>query len=182
VRAAVYCRISQDRNGEGLGVERQREDCEALAERNGWELGDVYTDNDLSAYTGKRRPEYARLCADIEAGTVDVVLAWDPDRLHRSPSELETFIDLIESSGARVATVNSGEVDLSSASGRMTARVVGAVARHESEHKSERLRRKHVELAENGKVSGGGRRPFEISGKSSADGGAPAQAGRSRVG
>lgn len=160
IRAAVYCRISKDVAGTGLGVERQQADCEALIEREGWELVGLYVDNDTSAYSGKRRPEYERLCDDLRLGTADLVVAWDPDRLHRSPRELEDFIDLLERSGVRVATVNSGPVDLSSASGRMTARVVGAVARHESEHKSERLRRKHLELAENGRVSGGGRRPF----------------------
>jgi site-specific DNA recombinase len=40
----------------------------------------------------------------------------------------------------------------------MTARIVGAFARHESEHKSERIRRKHLELAEKGLPNGGGRR------------------------
>ena len=35
-RAAIYVRISQDRNGEGLGVKRQREDCLRLAKRLGW--------------------------------------------------------------------------------------------------------------------------------------------------
>ncbi len=29
--AAIYCRISKDRTGAGLGVERQEEDCGALA-------------------------------------------------------------------------------------------------------------------------------------------------------
>lgn len=42
----------------------------------------------------------------------------------------------------------------------MQARVVGAVARHESEQKSERTRRKHLELAERGRPTGGGYRPF----------------------
>ena len=34
--AAIYVRISQDRGGAGLGVQRQREDCEALCDRLGW--------------------------------------------------------------------------------------------------------------------------------------------------
>jgi site-specific DNA recombinase len=50
-------------------------------------------------------------------------------------------------------------LDLSTPSGRMVARQLGAVARYESEHKSERQRRKHQELAEASKSSGGGARP-----------------------
>jgi DNA invertase Pin-like site-specific DNA recombinase len=94
VRAALYCRISQDGEGQGLGVARQEADCRHLAERRGWEATEVYVDNDLSAYSGKTRPAYRRLLAEIEAGRVEAAVAWHPDRLHRSPVELEAFIDL----------------------------------------------------------------------------------------
>src|SRR5262245_3441044 len=132
--AAVYARISTDRTGAGLGVQRQEADCRELATRMGWTVGEVFVDNDMSASCGKRRPEYERLLGALETKAVGAVLAWHPDRLHRSPTELEAFIDVIERTKAKVATVQSGEVDLSTPSGRMTARVVGAVARHEVEH------------------------------------------------
>jgi site-specific DNA recombinase len=121
---------------------------------------EVYVDNDLSAYSGKTRPAYQRLLADIEAGNVEAVVAWHPDRLHRSSVELEAFIDLVERSGVGVETVQAGRVDLGTPAGRMNARMLGTVARYESEHKSDRIRRKHRELAEAGKVSGGAPRPF----------------------
>lgn len=158
--AGIYCRISSDPNDTRLGVDRQREDCEALAERRGWPVAGVYVDNDTSAYSGKARPEYERLLSDIEAGRIDSVIIWHPDRLHRSPLELNQFIDLVERTGVTLATVQAGDYDLTTPSGRLSARIVGDVARHESEHKSERLRRKHLELAKAGKVSGGGTRPF----------------------
>jgi DNA invertase Pin-like site-specific DNA recombinase len=159
-RAAIYCRISQDRSGDGLGVQRQEEDCRALCERNGWEVvGQAYVDDDISAFSGKPRPAYLRLLRDISEGRVQSLAIWHPDRLHRSPLELEEFIQLIEKTRCKVATVQSGEYDLTTATGRMTARVVGAVARHESEHKSDRMRRRHRQLAAAGKDSGGPR-PF----------------------
>jgi DNA invertase Pin-like site-specific DNA recombinase len=61
------------------------------------------------------------------------VLAWHTDRLHRSPKELETYIDLCEPRGVVTRTVRAGELDLATASGRMVARQLGAVARYESE-------------------------------------------------
>jgi site-specific DNA recombinase len=121
VRVAVYCRISQDGEGQGLGVARQEADCRRLAERRGWDVVEVYVDNDLSAYSGKARPGYQRLLADIEAGKVEAVVAWHPDRLHRSPVELEAFIDLVERSGVGVETVQAGRVDLATPAGRMNA-------------------------------------------------------------
>lgn len=160
MKAAVYARISRDGGAEALGVARQLEDCRRLAETRGWTVEVEFVDNDVSAYSGTPRPGYEDLLKAIEGGVVGAVVAWHPDRLHRSPRELERFIDVVEAAGCRVATVQAGELDLATASGRMTARVVGAVARHESEQKSERLRRKARELAEAGKVGGGGTRPF----------------------
>src|SRR5205085_10646263 len=58
-----------------------------------------------------------------------------------------------------VASV-SGDIDLTSADGQFQARILGAVAKKESDDKSRRIRRKHEELAANGKVSGGGSRPY----------------------
>lgn len=153
----VYVRISSDVLGEGLGVARQEQDCRALAARQGWEVAGVYVDNDVSAFSGKARPEYARLLADIKSGRLERVVTWHPDRLHRSPKELEAFIDLIEATGCQVDTVQSGRIDLSTPSGRLNARVVGGFARYESEHKSERVRRKLLQNAEAGKHHGGSR-------------------------
>ena len=44
--------------------------------------------------------------------------------------------------------------------GQFQARILGAVAKKESDDKSRRIRRKHEEIAANGKVSGGGSRPY----------------------
>lgn len=159
-RAGIYVRISEDREGAGLGVTRQRADCETLVERLGWTVAAVYCDNDISAYSGKVRPEYRRLLDDLKNGTIDAVVAWHPDRLHRRPVELEEFIDTIEVTGAAVEMVTAGKIDLATPSGRFVARTIGNAARYESEHSSERKRRKHLELAQNGAVSGGGVRPY----------------------
>jgi len=154
LRAATYCRISDDREGKALGVQRQREDCEALVEARGWTLAGRYVDNDLSAYSGKPRPGYAQLLEAVRGGLVDGVVAWHPDRLHRSPRELEDFITVVEKHGVMVETVRAGEWDLSTPSGRMTARILGSVARGESEHKSDRVRRALEQRASMGRAHG----------------------------
>lgn len=158
-RAVIYCRISQDRTGAGLGVDRQREDCEALAERHGWNVVEVYVDNDVSAFGKKKRKDYLRMLDDLEQGTATIVIAWHTDRLHRSPTELERYIDLSEKRGVSTHTVQAGELDLSTSTGRMTARILGAVARQESEHKGERVARARRQKALAGEWMGG-IRPF----------------------
>jgi DNA invertase Pin-like site-specific DNA recombinase len=110
-------------------------------QERGWTLAARYVDNDLSAYSGKPRPGYGQLLDAVRGGLLDGIVAWHPDRLHRSPRELEDFITVVEQHGVSVQTVRAGEWDLSTPSGRMTARILGSVARGESEHKSDRVRR-----------------------------------------
>jgi len=159
VAAAIYVRISQDREGAGLGVNRQEQDCRALADRKGWEVADVYVDNDVSAYSGKPRPAWRRVLADVDAGVIGGIICWHVDRLTRTPMELESVIAHAERHGLELATV-SGDIDLATPTGRMVARMLGAAARHEAEHKAERQRRERRQSAERGRVSGGGTRPY----------------------
>lgn len=155
MRAGVYLRQSRDQNGTGLAVSRQREDCLNLCRDRGWEPVE-YLDNDVSAYSGKRRPAYERMLTDIEAGNLDAVVAWDLDRLHRRPIELEHFIDLADRHRLALATV-SGDTDLGTDSGRLFARVKGAVARSEGERKSARQKRAALQAAQMGKPQSGSR-------------------------
>lgn len=158
--AAIYARISHDPDGDRLGVSRQIDDCRALAERRGWPVADLYVDDDRSAYSGKVRPEYRRMLEDIEAGAIDAVVVWHLDRLHRQPRELEEFFEVCDAAGLRSMASVTGDTDLASHDGRFLARILGAVARKESDDKSRRISRKHQELAQAGKPAGGGSRPY----------------------
>lgn len=65
---AVYARISQDRTGEELGIRRQLADCRAEADRRGWVVAEEYVDDDVSAYSGKKRPAFERMLTDLAEG------------------------------------------------------------------------------------------------------------------
>lgn len=158
--AAIYARISKDRDGSENGVRRQIDECLRWAKVHNVVVAETYVDNDISATSGKRRPEYERMCADIQQRRRDGVIAWHLDRLHRSPIELEQFIVLIESTGADVRTVSGGDFDLSTSDGRAMARVVGAFARKESEDKSRRIKSQKSQRARDGKRVSGGRRAY----------------------
>ncbi|MEV0543790.1 recombinase family protein [Nocardia salmonicida] len=164
LRIGIYLRISQDRSGEGLGVARQEPPCRKLAARLAAERGvaleiTVYTDNDISAskYGRKKRPQYEALCAAIGRGELDVAIAYHDTRLIRQMRELEDLIDLIERANTEVHFAMAGRWDLLTASGKMQARIAGAVAQHESELKSERIKAARVQQAAAGKFHGGNR-------------------------
>lgn len=161
LRAALYLRISRDVEHTGLGVARQEKECRELVARLGWKIVKVYSDNDISAHSNKKlRHGYLAMLDDVRNEYIDAVVCWHPDRLYRQPRELEDLIDLIEEHHVQIATVTAGEIDLSTASGRMNARLHGAINRGEGERKSERLKSKMRELAEAGHRLGGGSRPF----------------------
>lgn len=162
MRACIYCRISRDAEQEGLGVARQEEDCRALVKRNGWTLVEPpYVDNDISASTlsKKPRPQYDAMLAAARAGQIDVIVAYSNSRLTRRMLEREDLIVLYEQTGVEIHTIVSGNDDLSTADGRMVARIQASVDTAEAERTSERLRRAFLQKAQNG-AANQGTRPF----------------------
>lgn len=149
MRAALYTRISLDRTGESLGVQRQSDDCRKLADQLGWTVVHTFTDNDISATSGKRRPGFEALLAAMAADEVDAVICWHPDRLYRKLSDLSRLLDVAK--GVELRSVTAGELDLSTPTGRMLAGILGSVSTAEVEHKAERQRRAARQLAESGK-------------------------------
>ena len=161
LRVAVYLRISSDREGEEQGVTRQREDCEARAAREGWTIVREYVDNDRGASDRSRkpRPGYAAMIEAAERGEFDVILAYSNSRLTRRPLELEGLLRLHARTGVSLATIVSGEDDLSTADGRMVARIKASVDAAEAERIAERVARAARQRTEQGRPNGG-QRPF----------------------
>jgi len=139
-------------------VARQETECRALADRLGAEVVGVYADNDISAYSGKARPQYEAMLEAICTGQVDLVIAWHTDRLYRRTRDLQGYIDACQPRGVPTHTVQAGPLDLSTPPGRMVARQLGAVAEYESEQKGERERAANRQRAQQGKHFGTRRR------------------------
>lgn len=156
MRTVIYVRISEDRTGEGVGVDHQERDCRQLAHRLGADVIRVLSDNDISAsrFSRKVRPGYAEMLQLIEADQIDLIIAQHPDRLYRRPAELEHLVNLVEQHRVGIETYRSGMVDLTTATGRVQARIVGAISAYESDTKSERIRGRNQHLAADGHPHG----------------------------
>lgn len=152
LRAAIYKRISKDTEGLALGVERQHEDCTALCARNGWTVAGVFCDNDISASTLSKKPrkDYEDMLARTRSGEFDVLVSYSNSRLTRRPLEMEGLISLHEATGVRLSTVASGDDDLSTATGRMVARIKASVDAREAEETAEKVKRKLKQRREAG--------------------------------
>ncbi|WP_433759897.1 recombinase family protein [Nocardia sp. CA-135398] len=158
MRAAVYLRQSQDREGNELGIDRQRSDAMRLISQRGWTVHGEYVDNDTSASSRKRRLQFEAMLEAVERGEVDVIVARHVDRLLRRLSELERVLDLCEKHRAYVVTASDG-VDTSTDGGRLVARILAAVGQGEVERKGSRQRSAVQQAASQGRWIGG-RRAF----------------------
>ncbi|WP_445184582.1 recombinase family protein [Pseudonocardia sp. Cha107L01] len=163
MRAACYLRLSQDRDGDGLGVERQQQDCLNLVRQRGWRLaGEPYVDNDRSAAGHKPREQFTALLAAVRAGEVDAVVAWALDRLTRTARDRLALVEACQQHGVIIALVRGSDMDPNTPAGRLTLGILGEVAQHEIDAKSDRQRRAAEQAADQGRWIGG-RKPFGYS-------------------
>lgn len=158
--AGLYARISQDADGDQLGVKRQLADGRGLVKRRGGTVVVEEVDNDISAYTGKRRPGYEALMAAVDRGDLTHIVVWQTSRLWRSRRERAEGIERLRKAGVSVIAVRGPDLDMSTAYGRGMAGLIGEFDTMESEVKSERAQRKASELAAEGRIGNGGPRPF----------------------
>jgi site-specific DNA recombinase len=134
-QAALYLRISEDKQGEGLGVERQERECREWAAKNGWQIAEPpYVDNDKSAYSGKPRPDYQKMLAALKAGKHDGILCWAVDRLARNLHDFADVADLKPLLGVATA----GVYDLEQPSGQLVLTMLGGSAIFEVQQKGKR--------------------------------------------
>ena len=153
IRAGCYLRISSDPDDKRQGTARQREDTAALCEVQGWTVAGVYEDDNRSASNGGDRERWRDLLADIEAGKIDAIAAWDQDRNWRMMHELEDLRKFFKSLGREVklATTGQGVIDLYSPTGVLTAHIKTAVSEHEIAMMRVRQLRAARQRAEQGK-------------------------------
>lgn len=144
--AAIYTRISLDKSGQRLGVDRQLEDCRKLAADHGLEVVAHYDDNSRSAFNGKTRPGFEAMLTAAEAGEFRTVLVWDDDRLHRSMKDFGRMCD----AKLNIVTVASGPMDLGDAMGQMVGTLKAGQNVYASAHQSQRATRESLQRAQRG--------------------------------
>jgi site-specific DNA recombinase len=157
--AVIYLRISDDREGRALGVERQEEDCRALAEQLGVKIIKVFCDNDRSASTNtdEYRSDYEDMMQLLGTGNITVVISYTSSRLTRKPVEHERQLTLARTHGTQFYYVRGQALDLQVAANRRMARWEAANNAGEAEELQERVVRKKLADAVQGKTNGGPR-------------------------
>lgn len=161
-RIVIYRRLSKDREGREVGVDRQEKLIrEKLVKPDDVVVG-VFTDNDISAssHSRKRRPDYERMIEVGEAGGCDVIASYSFKRLTRKYDEGGALLELAERAGIGYRFVRGAPVDLSSAAGRKAFRDMINDAIAETEEMSERVRDAFADKRLNGDHHGGKKTGF----------------------
>lgn len=97
LRVAIYCRLSeedrnkQNENDDSNSIQNQKSMLIQYALEQGWEIYNIYSDDD---YTGadRKRPEFNKLLDDAEHKKFDVVLCKTQSRFTRELELVEKYI------------------------------------------------------------------------------------------
>jgi len=103
--AAIYIRVSTERQAEAVSPQTQENDAADYCRRNGYKVIDTY--RDIERYrvgtktvepSGTRgdRPQFKRMLQDARAGRFEVIVAWREDRLYRAYRPMLDVLDTIE--------------------------------------------------------------------------------------
>lgn len=164
---AIYARISSDRSKEASQTSRQIDLCHLEAERLGVTIYENHDPalggyrgafhDEVSAYSGKRRPAWDEVERLALTGQIDGILAYAQDRIHRRAVEMLSFIGAVNNAGHGLMLhfVRGTDLDFRSAQGRLVAGVLSVFAGAEVEQLTQRVVDEKAESAEAGRWHGG---------------------------
>lgn len=162
MRAAIYCRVSTDRQeSEGSSLKTQLDRCRAFCATHGWtvvrEEQETASGGDLAG-----RPKLRGIVDAIQAGQVDVLVVFAVDRLSRDQSAQGwLFYEIEQRAGGRIESVSE---DLNGVTGTVLRAVSGLLAQLEKEKIRERFSRGMAHrVRDEGRPTGTGANPFGLS-------------------
>lgn len=169
--AAIYNRVSQDKRKRSKSVGEQDVENREACDENGWTIGYVWTDNDVSAsrFSSKEREDWAQLLDALRSGRFHVLVLWEVSRADRRLVPWVTLVDVCRDLGVLIHITNSERTyDLRNDDDVQTLVHAGVAAAAEPERTSKRVQRDARATARAGRPHGrvlfGYRREYGIDG------------------
>lgn len=173
-----YPRISEDPKDLRTGFDRQVEDIRSEVSRRGGDPDEIvwFPENNTSAYKKKRikvvdpmgneyigyrviRPKWHAALHALRNREINVLVAWDLDRIARDSRDIEDAIEVVEHYDGTILSATASEMNLATESGQMMAKMFVIMAHKSSSDTGRRVARAHLSTAKVGKPVGGFR-PF----------------------
>lgn len=152
-RAVLYLRLSQSDDA-STSIDRQEKDLRALAEREGWDVVAVLTDDGISGR--KARANADKALAMIADGDADVLAVWKMDRWSRQGiSALGDLLKTLEKKPAAIFVALQDGLRSSQGAWRVIASVLAEVAKMEADNTSLRVKSSQHTLKHSGRFPGG---------------------------
>lgn len=156
-RASGYSRVSTlDQAEHGFSLEEQERAMRDDSQRHDETWVDLYVDAGVSGRKTETRRELQRMLTDAEAGCFEVLLIPSLDRLGRNARDLYSIFDRLDQAGVTIRSLR-GDVDTSTATGKLTTGVMASLAQFESDVIGERVRNGKASAARKGRPNGGRR-------------------------
>ncbi len=129
LRIGIYLRVSTDDQAEhGIGLDVQLQQCKAMATVKGGEVVGIYEDAGISGTKGEsKRPELARLMADIRAGKLDIVIFAALDRLGRNTRIILDLVERMTDAGVEIVSCREA-LDTTTPTGKFVLTMFAALA------------------------------------------------------
>jgi site-specific DNA recombinase len=152
-RADIYVRVStEDQAREGYSLGEQERRCRDLAEREGWQVGEVYVEAGVSGARASR-PELDRLMGAVADGQTDVLIVVDLSRLARDAGIMRDILRVLDAAGVRVFAAGQA-LDRKSPEGRLQTGILSEFAEFERGKIAERTKAGIAGHAKSGKPWG----------------------------
>lgn len=153
---AIYLRLSRE-SDDSTSLETQRSFAHRWLLAHGYDPADAVEYIDASV-SGAKPLEARKGMAALMAARPTVVVAWKLDRFARSVSDFLRLVAWAEAHGASIATTDNA-IDTTTATGRMVATVLAALAEWERNAIASRITDGHATRRSQGRWSSG-RPPF----------------------
>ena len=161
--AYIYTRVSTLIQVDGFSLDAQEEEIRDFAKRRDISIVGKYSDEGKSGKNAEHRPAFSQMMEDIRSkkDNIKYVLVFKLSRFARNTSDTAKYLQELASYGVGLLGVKDG-IDTSTATGKMIANIMGAVAEVELENIHEQTLAGRQQKARSG-LWNGAQAPFGYS-------------------
>lgn len=136
MKVVVYARVSTEEQT----TENQIRELKEWIVKRGWELGEIYAENETAWKAGHQR-EWARLKQDAMNRKFDIVVVWALDRVTRQGvSYLFQQIKVLKDCGVKIVSLKEAWLESLSELTEVFIALIAFIASYESRRRSERTK------------------------------------------